>query len=46
MTMMSSENRFTRFGLMLDLFVFTQFRTEGYGEVAEPKGYTLFPELL
>ena len=43
---MSSENRFTRFGLMLYLFVFTQFRTKGHGEVAEPKRYALFPELL
>jgi hypothetical protein len=27
-------------------FVFTQFRTEGYGEVAEPNRVTLFLELL
>ncbi|RRI07766.1 hypothetical protein EH240_00550 [Mesorhizobium tamadayense] len=27
-------------------FVFTQFRTEGCGEVAEPNRYALFPELL
>ena len=44
--MMSPENRFTLFGIMPYLFVFTQFRTEGYGEVAEPNRYTLFLELL
>ena len=44
--MMSSESRFTLFAIMLYLFVFTQFRTNGHGEVAEPKRYTLFPELL
>jgi len=27
-------------------FVLTQFRTEGYGEVAEPNRVTLFLELL
>ncbi|WP_292587057.1 hypothetical protein, partial [Mesorhizobium sp.] len=28
------------------LFVFAQFRTEGYGEVAEPDRFTLLLELL
>ncbi len=44
--MMSSKNSPTLFGIMPYLFVFTQFRTEGYGEIAEPKRYTLFLELL
>jgi len=30
----------------LESFVFSQFRTEGYGEVAEPNRFTLFLELL
>ncbi|WP_281405616.1 MULTISPECIES: hypothetical protein [unclassified Mesorhizobium] len=44
--MTSTENRLALFGIMPDLLVFTPFRTEGYGEVAEPKRYTLFLELL
>ncbi|WP_189350409.1 MULTISPECIES: hypothetical protein [unclassified Mesorhizobium] len=37
---------FRRNGKPLNLFVLTQFRTEGYGEVAEPNRFTLFLELL
>ena len=44
--MMSPENRFTLFGIVRYLFVFTRFRTESYGEVAELNRYTLFQELL
>lgn len=36
--MMSSDNRFARFGIIPYLFVFTQYRTESR--------YTLFLELL
>ncbi|MDG4875599.1 hypothetical protein P9273_10860 [Mesorhizobium sp. WSM4935] len=43
--MVSPENRSTLFGIVLYPFVFTQFQTEGYGEVAEPKRHTLFLEL-
>ena len=43
---MSPESGSILFGIMPYLFVFTQFRTEGYDEVAEPERYTLFLELL
>jgi hypothetical protein len=42
---MSPETASRFFGIAPYLFAFTQFRTEGYGEVAEPERCTLFLEL-
>ncbi|AZO38214.1 hypothetical protein EOA27_17375 [Mesorhizobium sp. M2A.F.Ca.ET.037.01.1.1] len=39
--MTQSVSPFQGNGETLYLFVFTQFGTEGYGEVAEPKRFTL-----